>query len=58
MSTKDDRIKEAIENIKGIVEDLKSDIAGYNFQTNDDVQNLDYEIFTVQLRYKKQRKSV
>ena len=56
MSTKADRIREAIEDLKGIVEDLKSDIAEYNIQTNDDVQDLDYEIFTIQLRYKKHGK--
>jgi len=55
MSTRADRIREAIDNIKGIVEDLKSDIADYNSQTAEDDQ---YEIFTLQLRYKKQRKSV
>ena len=52
MTTRADRIKEAIENIKGIVEDLKSDIAGYNIQTTDDDQSPEYEILTLQLRYK------
>lgn len=56
MSTKADRIKEAIESIKGIVEDLKSDVAGYTVQTTDDDQSLEYEIFTLQLRYKRGRK--
>lgn len=56
MSTKIERVKEAIENIKGIVEDLKSDITGYNFQTTDDEWSPDYEIFTIQLRYKKHGK--
>lgn len=56
MSTRMDRIRDTIENIKGIVEDLKSDINQYNYEVNDDDWLPDsYEIFTIQFRYKKEK---
>lgn len=54
MSDRMGRIREAIENIKGIIEDLKDDIEGYNFDINpDDWQPSKYEIATFQIKFQK-----